>query len=279
MRAGLSDAARLSIVRPMSAHALDREISEAARAIVRAAYPAALTGAGLSVESGIPPFRGPGGLWTKHGEPPLNGFEEFLRDPEAAWEARLNPRGPMRELWETLREARPNPGHRALAQLERCGLLRCLITQNVDDLHRSAGSTALAEIHGNYTLVRCLGCGHRWKREEIPLDSLPPLCDRCGEIIKSDTVSFGEPIPGDVLRKCQQVAENCDCMIVAGTSATVYPAAHFPLQVRQRGGTLIEVNPYESELTSLCELSLRGPAGEILPLLVRRVEELQAEPA
>ncbi len=246
---------------------------KAAEAIAHATYAAALTGAGLSVESGIPPFRGPGGLWTKHGEPPLNGFEEFLSDPKAAWEARLNPRGPMLELWRTLQDAKPNPGHYALAELDRIGILRCLITQNVDDLHSQAGSRELAEIHGNYRLVRCLECGDRNSRDDINLDELPPICAKCGGIIKSDTVSFGEPIPVDVLAICQQVADQCDCMIVAGTSATVYPAAHFPVQVRQRGGTLIEVNPYESELTPMCSISLRGPAGEILPLLVERVAE------
>ncbi len=250
----------------------DDDLARAAEAILGAGYVAAMTGAGLSVESGIPPFRGPGGLWTKHGEPPLNGFEEFLRDPKAAWEARLNPRGPMRELWNTLRSAAPNEGHRALVALEKMGLLRYLITQNVDDLHRAAGSQHLAEIHGNYTLVRCLGCGVRQHRDEISLTQLPPTCGSCGGIVKSDTVSFGEPIPPDVLEICRQIGSKCDCMIVAGTSATVYPAAHFPLEVRERGGVLIEVNPYPSELTPLCDISLRGPAGDILPRLVELIE-------
>ena len=251
--------------------AFDAELSRAVDALLEARYVAALTGAGLSVESGIPPFRGPGGLWTKHGEPPLNGFEEFLKDPKAAWQARLNPEGPMLELWKTLSRAAPNDGHRAFVELEDLGILRHLITQNVDDLHRAAGSKAVAEIHGNYTLVRCLSCGDRNHRDEISLEELPPRCDNCGGIVKSDTVSFGEPIPADVLDVCQRIGRECDCMIVAGTSATVYPAAHFPIEVRRRGGILIEVNPYESELTPLCDVSLRGPAGEILPALVRLV--------
>lgn len=257
----------------MPASDLDAALERAADVILAARYVGALTGAGLSVESGIPPFRGPGGLWTKHGEPPLNGFEEFLRDPKAAWQARLNPQGPMRELWGTLRAAAPNEGHRALAALEKLGLLRILITQNIDDLHRVAGSVALAEIHGNYTLVRCIGCGIRHHRDDVDLRELPPICRACGDILKSDTVSFGEPIPVDVLGVCQQAARECDCMIVAGTSATVYPAAHFPLQVRERGGILIEVNPYPSEITPLCEVSLRGPGGVVLPHLVRLLEQ------
>jgi NAD-dependent deacetylase len=257
----------------MPSRDLDADLERAAEVILGAGHVGALTGAGLSVESGIPPFRGPGGLWTKHGEPPLNGFEEFLRDPKAAWQARLEPRGPMRELWETLRAATPNEGHRAFAALERLGLLRILITQNIDNLHRLAGSAAIAEIHGNYTLVRCLGCGARRHRDEVDLSVLPPICPSCNGIVKSDTVSFGEPIPVDVLEVCQQAARDCDCMIVAGTSATVYPAAHFPLQVRERGGALIEVNPYASELTPLCDVSLRGPAGEVLPRLVEAIEQ------
>jgi len=132
----------------------DNAIARATDVLLRARYVIALTGAGLSVESGIPPFRGPGGLWTKYGEPPMNGYERFLADPKKAWADRLEPRGPMRELWNALAQARPNPGHVALADLETLGVLKALITQNVDDLHRQAGSRRLLEIHGNATLIR-----------------------------------------------------------------------------------------------------------------------------
>ena len=247
-----------------------RHIENAARRVAEARYVVAMTGAGLSVESGIPPFRGPGGLWTKHGEPPMNGYQQFLNNPRAAWEERLNPRGPMRELWETLQRAEPNPGHTALAELEQWGVLRCLITQNIDDLHRQAGSRLLAEIHGNYTLIRCIECGQRAPLDTVSLAELPPHCPSCGGIVKSDTVSFGEPIPPDVLQRCYEVTEQCDCMIVAGTSATVVPAAQFPMSVRQQGGELIEVNLYESELTQVCSVSIRAPAGEALPRLTAR---------
>jgi NAD-dependent deacetylase len=244
------------------------EIAAAAARIRAARYLVALTGAGLSVESGIPPFRGPGGLWTRFGEPPMNGFERFLADPKRAWQERLSPDGPMRELWETLGRARPNPGHLALVALERRGVLRCTITQNVDDLHRAAGSERLAEIHGNYRLVRCLGCGVRLSRDEVDLQVLPPACRTCGGLLKSDTVSFGEPIPGDVLERCYAESERADCILVVGTSATVYPAAHFPLAIHARGGTIVEVNPYETELTGIATVSLRAAAGVALPRLV-----------
>src|SRR6266446_5992908 len=165
------------------------QIQAAARAIVESSYPIALTGAAMSVESGIPPFRGPGGLCTKYGEPPMNGYQIFLADPKKAWEDRI--RRQNDELWGPLKVAKPNPGHVALANLEAMGVLRFLITQNVDDLHRQAGHRALAEIHGNWKLIRCIECNARFKSEEISIEVLPPQCPRCEGILKSDTVSFG----------------------------------------------------------------------------------------
>jgi NAD-dependent deacetylase len=258
----------------MSDAASTRRLDAAADRVRRARYLVALTGAGLSVESGIPPFRGPGGLWTVHGEPPMNGYERFLADPKRAWEERLSPAGPMRALWEALERARPNPGHLALIDLEHRGILRCTITQNVDDLHRAAGSERLAEIHGNYRLVRCITCMVRLPRDTVDLTVLPPRCRQCNGLLKSDTVAFGEPIPPDVLERCFVESEQADCMLVVGTSATVYPAAHFPVAVSERGGTLIEINPHESELTAMCAVSLRGPAGELLPRLVEALGPL-----
>lgn len=254
----------------------DTAIRQAAQLLCDARYVMAMTGAGISVESGIPPFRGPGGLWTKYGEPPMNGYQQFLDNPRQAWEERLNPTGPSEIIRETVAAADPNSGHHALVAMEERGLLRYLITQNVDNLHRRAGSQNLLEIHGNSTLTRCLQCVSRYALEDTPLDVLPPSCPRCNGMLKIDTVAFGEPIPPDVLAQCQQTTDRCDCMMVIGTSATVYPAAMFPMQVRDRGGTLIEVNLYESELTPMCTVSLRGKAGEILPQLVQAVANLQS---
>jgi NAD-dependent deacetylase len=263
---------------PSSDFVLDRELDDAiataARRVAESSHVVALTGAGLSVESGIPPFRGPGGLWTKYGEPPLDGYQRFLRDPAQAWRERLDPKEPWaRGLRDTLSQAKPNAGHRALAELEQRGHLACVITQNIDDLHRQAGSRLLLEIHGNYRLLRCLGCVRRFSPEEISIDpdALPPRCPSCGGMVKGDTVQFGEPIPPDVLRRCQDETARSDCMLVVGTSATVYPAADFPVQVRARGGLLIEVNPHESELTPMAGQSLRGPAGAVLARMLERM--------
>lgn len=254
----------------------DASIRQAAHLLLAAHNVTALTGAGISVESGIPPFRGPGGLWTKYGEPPMDGYQRFLRDPEQAWRERLAPTGPSQEIRDTIARAEPNPGHYAFVQLEDLGVLRWLITQNVDNLHRRAGSRNLVEIHGNSTLARCLHCTARFPMAVLSLDVLPPRCLECEGILKSDTVAFGEPIPEEVLEQCIHAVADSDCMIVAGTSATVTPAAYFPMQIRERGGTLVEVNLYESEITPWCTVSLRGPAGETLQHLAQAVRELRA---
>lgn len=254
--------------------ALDAEIARAARALWSADGAVALTGAGLSVESGIPPFRGPNGLWTKYGEPPMDGYQRFLRDPAAAWRERLSPSEPwLRGLTETLGSAEPNAGHAALVELERRGHLDALITQNIDDLHRRAGSRSLLEIHGNYALLRCIECHRRYRSEELEVDSdaLPPLCPGCGGLVKGDTVQFGEPIPPDVLRGCEEAVEAADAILCVGTSATVFPAAELPLRVLRRRGTLVEVNPTETELTPLATHSLRGPAGGVLERLLEHL--------
>lgn len=262
--------------------ALDAEIRRAAELLVGARHAIALTGAGLSVESGIPPFRGPGGIWTGYGEPPMDGYQRFLADPADAWRERLAPREAwMRVLVEALHRARPNAGHRALAELERRGLLAALITQNIDDLHRRAGHRTVLEIHGNHRLVRCIGCGSRFEPDGISIDpdDLPPRCPHCAGILKGDIVVFGEPIPGDVLRDCYRAVAAADGMLVAGTSATVYPAAELPFEVLRQGGFVIEVNPEPSELTEAATVSLRGPGGPVLERLLHHTVALATEAA
>lgn len=250
---------------------LDAAIRRAGALVAGARHAVALTGAGLSVESGIPPFRGPGGIWTRYGEPPMDGYQRFLRDPRGAWLERLAPTEDwMRALADAVRAAKPNPGHRALAELERRGLLAALITQNIDDLHAQAGHASVLEIHGNHRLLRCIDCNARFEPEAIAVDPdrLPPHCPECDGLVKSDIVQFGEPIPSDVLRACFDTVARADVMIVAGTSATVYPAAEFPYEVLRQGGAVIEVNPEPSELTSAATLSLAGPGAAVLTRLL-----------
>jgi NAD-dependent deacetylase len=259
--------------------ALDAQIAQAAATLVASRHVVGLTGAGLSVESGIPPFRGPGGLWTRYGEPPMDGYQRFLNDPEQAWRERLNPTAPWAvALGETLAAAKPNAGHHALAELERRGLCAVVITQNVDDLHHQAGSRNVLEIHGNHSLLRCIQCNRRFTRQELAVDpeNLPPRCPSCDGVVKGDTVHFGEPIPPDVLRRCYEEVECADCMLVAGTSATVYPAADFPIEVFRRGGTVIEINPDETDLTRIASTSLRGRGGAVLERLLHHALEAAA---
>jgi len=251
---------------------LREELEDASNLLIASKYAIGLTGAGVSVESGIPPFRGPGGIWTKYGEPPMDGYQRFLADPKGWWETRTRGAG-LGEFAAKLAEAKPNPGHHALAELEEMGILKCLITQNIDNLHQKAGSKNIAEIHGNTVKLRCISCNTRWPRDEFEIREIPPRCPKCGGLIKSDTVMFGEPIPSDVLAKCHVETEKCDCMLVAGTTATVYPAASFPILAKRRSATLIEVNLYESELSRMCDVILRGPSAEILPLLVERIRQ------
>ena len=255
---------------------LEESIRQASELILGSAHLVALVGAGMSVESGIPPFRGPGGLWTRYGEPTALSYREFIRDPAGWWERRLKdecePGNPTYELKSAVDSAGPNPGHYALAELERIGLLKHTITQNVDDLHHRAGSARVAEIHGNRTKLRCLGCSIRTPRDEFPITDVPPRCPECGGIIKIDSVMFGESIPSDVLKVCEELAAKCDCMLMIGTSGTVRPAASLPTAAREMGASLIEVNPHNTALSGLADVVLRGASGETLPLLVSRVK-------
>jgi NAD-dependent deacetylase len=251
---------------------LQTEIARAAEVLLESRYVIALVGAGISVESGIPPFRGAGGLWTKHGEPPMDGYERFLADPGTHWQAMLARRASDDEFSQALRAARPNAAHLALARLESIGLLQHTISQNIDDLHFQAGSTAVTEIHGNRTKVRCIECGARWLWEEFTVTEVPPSCPQCGGVVKGDVVMFGEPIPREFLVECQAQAERADCVLIAGTSATVYPAAAFPEIVLNSGGALVEVNTDETPFSRYASAILRGPAGELLPRLVAEVE-------
>ena len=252
-----------------------QDIQRAAALIRSASYLVALSGAGLSAGSGIPTYRGAGGLWTQHGTPPLLSYQEFARDPAAWWRARLaaelDPSHPVFQMKQAVDGAVPNAGHLALAELERRGVLRCVITQNVDNLHGLAGSGALLEIHGNRNRLRCLDCSLRFPRDGFDLSDVPPVCGECGGLLKLDTVMFGEPIPPDVLEACRATAERCDCMLLVGTSGTVNPAARLPLVAKERGATLIEVNPESTPLTRWCDIALVGTADAILPQLLRSI--------
>ena len=221
---------------------------------------AALTGAGISAESGVPIFRGSGGLWQQHRPEDLATPEAFARDPRLVWE------------WYDWRRARvaaaaPNPAHLALVALERKVSDFTLITQNVDGLHDRAGSQHVLKLHGDLWRLRCTGCGKESHNTEVPLSQLPPRC-RCGGLLRPAVVWFGEALPSEVLRSASKVAEQAQVFLVIGTSALVQPAASLPLMAQQHGAQVVEINREYTALSAHADISLLGPAGELLPRLV-----------
>jgi len=245
---------------------IDHAIRQAAALIRRSNHVVALSGAGISAESGIPTYRGPEGVWTRQGEPTIDGWDLFNTDPELWWKLAIEQKDT--ELARAIDAADPNPGHFALADLEQAGHLQHIITQNIDNLHHQAGSRKITEIHGNRAWARCMNCGARDRLETLSLVRLPPLCPECGGIMKNDVVMFGEPIPNDALLTCYRHAAMADLFIVVGTSAVVYPAAEFPIMAKRRGAMLVEINPYETDLSEIADVVIRARAGDAIPAIV-----------
>lgn len=229
-----------------------------------------MTGAGVSVESGIPPFRGSEGLWTRHGTPSGNGYQSFLQDPEAWWkhemERTVEPW--VDELRQSVRNARPNPGHVALVKMEQAGFVRSLITQNVDGLHSDAGMQNLVEIHGSRHFLRCVECENRTPRPDLFARKPAPPCEECGGPVKYDSVLFGEPIPPKVLASARAETDRADCVLVIGSSSTVRPAGGLPRIAHANGAKLIEINVSDTRLTPDCDVVIQAPAGVALPALL-----------
>ena len=251
---------------------LKEEISLAAKEISRSKYVIASTGAGFSTESGIADFRGPDGIWTKFGAPDMNGFQRFMEDPKSLIKEFTRPG--MAGMVKNLLGAKPNPGHRALAELEKMGILKCLITQNVDNLHRAAGNKNVVEFHGNLYRLRCLTCNSRFNLGDS--DNIKMHRSKCNGIVKTDAVMFGEQIPPDALNNSFNEAKKCDCIIVAGTSAVVYPAASLPQIAKEVGARIIEINAEETHLTyTISDHFLKGKTGEIIPLIVDEIKQLK----
>lgn len=222
-----------------------------------------LTGAGISVESGIPTFRGPEGLWRSFRPEQLATPQAFQQDPRLVWEWYDWRRG-------KIAPARPNPGHEALVRLEARIPDFLLLTQNVDGLHRLAGSQRLLELHGSIWEVRCLKCGRVKEDRRVPLPLLPH-CETCGGLLRPNVVWFGEPLNPDILRQAEAALTRSQVVLVVGTSSVVQPAASFALWARQAGARTAEINLDPTPLTAHCDVALTGRAGEILPLLLTRL--------
>jgi NAD-dependent deacetylase len=257
---------------------MENLILRAASDLINSKYAIALTGAGISTESGIPDFRGPKGIWTTDREAEAKAYERyelFLKDPKSYWEEILGVKGTYGQFYYQIRKAEPNPGHYALAEMERLGLIKCVLTQNIDGLHEKAGSRNIVEFHGSVHKLRCASCGSRYAFEEISVRKLPPYC-QCGGAIKYDVVHFNEPIPADVAEAAENEAVVCDLMLICGTSAIVYPFAGLPRIARLRnkvGAKIIEVNAEPTPLTyeGISDYLIRGQTGEVLPKILETV--------
>ena len=264
-------------------------VDRAVDLLLSANHAVVLSGAGISTESGVPDFRSPGGIWERY-DFTLFFYARFLAEPDLVWKTMLdmNNSGEF-ALWE----AKPNKGHIALAFFERLGLIKAVITQNVDNLHQKAGSKNVIEFHGNMLFAKCLNCSRKYGYEQVMNiignnPCLPPLCP-CGGVLKPDAVFFGEAIPQDALRESFRHAEDCDLMLVIGTSAHVEPAASLPLiakgihspfrgmgsiAIPKMNCQVIEINREPTPLTGeVSDFIIQGSAGDILSIIEQRVKE------
>jgi NAD-dependent deacetylase len=221
-----------------------------------------LTGAGVSTESGIPDFRSASGIWQRFDPYEVASIDAFRRNPERVWEfynLRL----------DVLAEARPNPAHRAIAELEARGLVRAVVTQNVDRLHEEAGSRDVIEVHGSIGTAQCLSCG---RREDDVRPLLPlPLCAACGAVLKPGVVMFGELLPVEAMDRATMLAREAALLLVVGTSLEVWPVAGLPDETLAHGGKIAIVNREPTAYDDRAELVVRGSAGEALSECVSRI--------
>ncbi len=236
-------------------------LERAAEFLSNAKHAVAFTGAGISVESGIPPFRGENGLWDRY-DPQFLEIDYFRDNPAASWRV-------IKEIfYDFLGTASPNAAHHALAWLERTGKLAAVITQNIDNLHREAGSRKVFELHGNIGELVCLRCAERFPREGMNLEQLPPLCGSCGGLLKPALTFFGEALPPVAYDAAVREAEAADVLLIVGTTGEVMPAAMIPYIAKTHGAKLIEINTSPSRLTELLtDVFLQGKAAEVMTRL------------
>lgn len=233
-------------------------------------YAMALTGAGISVESGIPDFRSKGGLWTKYDPMEYAYIESFRINPKKVWNMLL-------EMDSLFAGARPNDAHVALAELEKLGIIKVVVTQNIDSLHQRGGSSNVLEFHGHFRSLHCDRCFKVYMRDTLVFDKLPPLCS-CGGPLRPDIVFFGEGIPQDAYLSSVEAARKCDLMLVVGTSASVAPASELPRIAKSAGARILEINPEKSELSGwITDMHIAEPAGKALSNIMLTIKEKRSQ--
>lgn len=239
------------------------KIKEAAEIIANSKNVVAFTGAGISAESGIPPFRGENGIWNKY-DPNSLDIDFYYKHTKKSWKV-------IKEVFFDFfnnNEIQPNPGHYVLAKWEKEGRLKCVITQNIDDLHHIAGNKTVYEFHGNSSRFVCKECGNVYPLKDVNITNTPAMCPNCGNLLKPDFVFFGEGIPADAYQNSFDAAEKCDAFIIIGTSGNVSPANMIPSVAKQSGAKIIEINMEPSLYTpKISDIYLEGPSGEILPAI------------
>lgn len=244
----------------------DYLINEVAQKILSSRHVTVFSGAGISVESGIPPFRGENGIWTKF-NPELFDINFFRAHPKETWKLLKD------VFYDYFRKANPNPAHYAIARLEGLGFVKAVITQNIDYLHQRAGSKNVIEFHGTSQSVVCTKCNKKFPFEQKLLEHIPPVCEKCGTVLKPDFVFFGEGIPAKALRSSMQEIVIADIFLVVGTTGEIYPASAIPFQAKQNGATVIEINTQSSEFTSkITDFFLQGKAGETMTKLMKLID-------
>ena len=252
-----------------------KKIQRAAKLLFESKNAIALTGAGISTESGIPDFRGDSGIWKKYRADIYGDFQTFMKDPSKFWEM-------AQSIAPTLFNAKPNPGHIALAELENIDLLKAIITQNVDELHQKAGAIMVYEVHGNINRFNCFGCKASYNKEQL-LQKLkkkkknPPNCDFCGSPLKPSVVLFGEGLPNFEIFQSRALSKKADIMLIAGSSLTVIPVCDLPLYTLSEGGKLIIVNDEPTDLDERAEIVIHEKTGIVLPLIVEEIKKLKDE--
>ena len=244
---------------------MNQSIKQAAALIKHASYGVVFTGAGVSVESGIAPFTGQGGLWNQY-DPKYIEINFFQRNPAESWRE-------MKKIFFTdMDEASPNKAHEVIAKLEQKGFVKGVITQNIDWLHQRAGSKNVQEFHGTIHTLSCVQCARKYKLEDVNLEEEPPLCF-CGGVLKPDFVFYGEGIPPLAYEKSLEMAQNADVMLIVGTAGQVMPACSLPLTAKQFGAKIIEVNPLPSAFTdSVTDLYFPQKAGEFFAALEKEMK-------